>query len=241
MKRIAPDGRSSTSRTASRPSTCSRGARLCNTLPYMPEGVHLAVVDPGVGGTGARSPCATARACSSAPTTASAAAPTARRVDEAHELANPEYALDTSRARSTAATSSRRPPRISRSASRSNELGPPIDRRPSSARRARARGRAEPHPRDVLYVDHFGNMQLNLKRSTSRCARAPRRDRRARARARPLLRGRRPHVRGRRRPATSSSTRTRTGTSRSRSAAAARRRCSASGADRRGPIHLRTP
>src|SRR2546429_5076823 len=23
---------------------------LCNTLPYMPEGVHLAVVDPGVGG-----------------------------------------------------------------------------------------------------------------------------------------------------------------------------------------------
>ena len=23
---------------------------LANTLPYMPEGVHLAVVDPGVGG-----------------------------------------------------------------------------------------------------------------------------------------------------------------------------------------------
>ena len=46
---------------------------LRNTMNYMPDGaVHLAVVDPGVGGRGERSPCAAAAvACSWGRTTAS--------------------------------------------------------------------------------------------------------------------------------------------------------------------------
>lgn len=45
---------------------------LARALPFAPPGVHLAVVDPGVGGSGVRSPCAphVRTGCWSAPTTA---------------------------------------------------------------------------------------------------------------------------------------------------------------------------
>ena len=65
--------RSSTSRTASRRRASSRArSSLANTLPYMPDGVHLAVVDPGVGGARRAARAARRRAgdSSSAPTTA---------------------------------------------------------------------------------------------------------------------------------------------------------------------------
>ena len=43
---------------------------LANTIPYMPVGSHLAVVDPGVGERAVRSRCATRRAApTSGPTT----------------------------------------------------------------------------------------------------------------------------------------------------------------------------
>jgi S-adenosylmethionine hydrolase len=52
MKRIAPDAEIIDQTHGIRPQQVLQGALvLRNTLPYMPEGVHLAVVDPGVGTT----------------------------------------------------------------------------------------------------------------------------------------------------------------------------------------------
>ena len=70
---------------------------LCNTLPYMPVGVHLAVVDPGVGSH--RRPLALRTAddrllVGAGRRAVLPAADTLGGVAEVHELANPEYALD---------------------------------------------------------------------------------------------------------------------------------------------------
>ena len=61
IKRIAPDAEIIDITHGIEPQAVLQGALvLANTLPYMPEGVHLAVVDPGVGdATGGRSRCAT--------------------------------------------------------------------------------------------------------------------------------------------------------------------------------------
>ena len=56
-----------------RPQAIGQGARvLAGAIPYLPVGVHLAVVDPGRRlASGGRSRCGAATAaCSSAPTTA---------------------------------------------------------------------------------------------------------------------------------------------------------------------------
>src|ERR671934_1440838 len=51
IKRIAPDAEIIDITHGIEPQQVLQGALvLANTLPYMPEGVHLAVVDPGVGG-----------------------------------------------------------------------------------------------------------------------------------------------------------------------------------------------
>ena len=51
IKRIAPDAKVIDITHGIEPQAVLQGALvLANTLPYMPEGVHLAVVDPGVGG-----------------------------------------------------------------------------------------------------------------------------------------------------------------------------------------------
>src|SRR4051812_39756332 len=51
MKRIAPDVEIIDITHGIQPQSVLQGALvLANTLPYLPEGVHLAVVDPGVGG-----------------------------------------------------------------------------------------------------------------------------------------------------------------------------------------------
>src|SRR6476620_12144887 len=51
IKRIAPDAQLIDPTHGVRPGRILQGAlALANSLPYMPEGVHLAVVDPGVGG-----------------------------------------------------------------------------------------------------------------------------------------------------------------------------------------------
>src|SRR6188474_2492682 len=70
---------------------------LSSTLPYMPVGVHLAVVDPGVGGV--RRPVALSDAAGRlfvGPDNG-LLLPAAERagIAEVHELANPEYALET--------------------------------------------------------------------------------------------------------------------------------------------------
>jgi S-adenosylmethionine hydrolase len=141
---------------------------LANTIPYMPEGVHLAVVDPGVGG--ARRAVALrddAGRTYVGPDNGllMPAADKGGGVVQAHQLTNPDYAL----------------PAVSRTfhgrdifspaaahlalGVTIDELGPPLD--PEGLVRldvpepelAPARIRAT-----VLYVDAFGNVQLNLAR-----------------------------------------------------------------------------
>jgi hypothetical protein len=52
IRRIAPEAQIIDVTHGIRPGGVLQGAlTLANTLPYMPAGVHLAVVDPGVGGT----------------------------------------------------------------------------------------------------------------------------------------------------------------------------------------------
>ncbi len=141
---------------------------LANALPYMPAGVHLAVVDPGVGSE--RRPLALRDAEGRVyvgPDNGLLLPATERfgGVVEAHELANPEYALE-----SVSRTFHGRDLFSPAAAHLSlgvelGELGPPID--PEALVRlelpqpevGRARIRAT-----VLAVDRFGNIALNLTR-----------------------------------------------------------------------------
>ena len=98
MKRIAPDCEVIDITHGIAPQAVLQGAlTLANTLPYMPSGVHLAVVDPGVG-TGRR-----ALALRSGDgrffvgPDNGLLLPAAERlggIEAAHELTNPEYMLE---------------------------------------------------------------------------------------------------------------------------------------------------
>jgi len=141
---------------------------LCNTLPYMPQGVHLAVVDPGVGGH--RRPLAirTGEGRFLVGPDNGLLLPAADRlgsVQAAYELANPDYALDTvSRTFHGRDLFSPAAAHLARGVA-IEELGPPID--PQALVRIDV-----PEPEvgqnriraTVLYVDHFGNIELNLTR-----------------------------------------------------------------------------
>ena len=144
---------------------------LANTTPYMPHGVHLAVVDPGVGS--ARRPLALRSGDGRffvGPDNG-LLVPAAERlggIAEAHELANADYALDivsrTFHGRDLFA-----PAAAHLAAGVPLEaLGPPLA--------ADALARLDlPEPEvgenrinaTVLYIDRFGNVQLNLDRSHS--------------------------------------------------------------------------
>jgi S-adenosylmethionine hydrolase len=140
---------------------------LANTIPYMPIGVHLAVVDPGVG---------SARRALALRDEAGRAfvgpdngllIPAAERtgIAAAHELANPAYALEsisrTFHGRDLFAPAAAH---LARGVS-IDELGPPID--PGALVRLDL-----PQPEvgpsriaaTILYVDSFGNIALNLTR-----------------------------------------------------------------------------
>ncbi|HSC91098.1 MAG TPA: SAM-dependent chlorinase/fluorinase [Gaiellaceae bacterium] len=141
---------------------------LANTVPYMPEGVHLAVVDPGVGGV--RRPLALRDAAGRlyvGPDNG-LLVPAAERnggIAEARELANPDYALPsvsrTFHGRDLFAPAAAH---LARGVALS-ELGPAVDpealvrldlpQAEVGERRIRA---------TVLYIDTFGNVQLNLTR-----------------------------------------------------------------------------
>ena len=146
IKRIAPDVEIIDVTHGISPQSILQGALvLANTLPFLPEGVHLAVVDPGVG-SGRR-------------------ALALGGIDVAHEIANREYALDhvssTFHGRDIFAPAAAHLARGVEIA----ELGPEVE--PDSLvrlelptpdlteRRIRA---------TCLYVDRFGNIQLNLNR-----------------------------------------------------------------------------
>jgi S-adenosylmethionine hydrolase len=169
MKRIAPDAQIIDITHGVRPGHVLQGALLlANTLPYMPVGVHLAVVDPGVGST--RRPLALrdGEGRLYVGPDNGLLLPAAERfggVERAHELANPSYALD-----SVSRTFHGRDLFSPAAAHLAlgvdlGELGPPID--PDALVRLEL---PEPeigqsHIRAVvLGVDRFGNIALNLVR-----------------------------------------------------------------------------
>jgi S-adenosylmethionine hydrolase len=140
---------------------------LANTLAYVPPGVHLAVVDPGVGGR--RRPLALRDRegrCFVGPDNG-LLVPAAERagIDVAHELANPEYALESiSRTFHGRDLFSPAAAHLSRGVA-IEELGPPL------AVDALVRLdlpqpelRPERIAATVLYVDAFGNIALNVTR-----------------------------------------------------------------------------
>jgi S-adenosylmethionine hydrolase len=169
LKRIAPDSQIIDITHGIRPGHVLQAAlTLANTLPYMPAGVHLAVVDPGVGT--ARRPLALRDAegrLHVGPDNGLLilAAERFGGVVEAHELANPVYALDSvSRTFHGRDLFSPAAAHLSLGVAL-GELGPPVD--PEALVRldlpepevGQSRIRAT-----VLGVDRFGNIALNLSR-----------------------------------------------------------------------------
>jgi S-adenosyl-L-methionine hydrolase (adenosine-forming) len=170
MKRIAPDAEIIDISHGISPGRILQGALvLANTLPYMPAGVHLAVVDPGVGGTRRALALQDAEGRLYVGPDNGLLIPAAERaggIVAAHELANPRYALEP-----VSRTFHGRDLFSPAAAHLANgvglaELGPPIavdalvrldlSEPELGSNRLRAA---------VLYVDRFGNVALNLKRS----------------------------------------------------------------------------
>jgi S-adenosyl-L-methionine hydrolase (adenosine-forming) len=170
IARIAPDATIIDITHGIEPQAILQGALvLANTVPYMPEGVHLAVVDPGVG-TGRRSLAvrdATGRLYVGPDN--GLLVPAAEKqggIQGVWELANAAYMLEpvsrTFHGRDVFA------PAAAHLAVGLDpaELGPPVE--PASLVRLEL-----PAPRitdsrivsTVLYVDRYGNVQLNLSRS----------------------------------------------------------------------------
>jgi S-adenosylmethionine hydrolase len=140
---------------------------LANTVPYMPVGAHLAVVDPGVGGTRRALALRDREGRFYVGPDNGLLMPAADRggIEAAHELANPEYALDsisrTFHGRDLFAPAAAH---LARGVA-IEELGPPV------ASDALVRlDLPEPDLRPdrivatVLYVDSFGNVALNVTR-----------------------------------------------------------------------------
>jgi S-adenosylmethionine hydrolase len=169
VKRIAPDAQIIDITHGIRPGHVLQAAvMLANTLPFMPAGVHLAVVDPGVGS--GRRPLALrdAEGRLYVGPDNGLLIPAADRfggVAEAHVLANPEYALDSvSRTFHGRDLFSPAAAHLSLGVAL-DQLGPPVD--PEALVRldlpqpevGQSRIRAI-----VLGVDRFGNVALNLSR-----------------------------------------------------------------------------
>jgi S-adenosylmethionine hydrolase len=168
IKRIAPDVEVIDVTHGIDPQAVLQGALILrNTLPYMPEGVHLAVVDPGVGST--RRPVivrdGNGRLFVGPDNGLLVPAAELAGIESAHELANPAFALEpvsrTFHGRDLFA------PAAAHLALgvEPSELGPPLA--PDALVHLDL-----PKPKlgegvvdaSVLYTDRFGNMQLNLTR-----------------------------------------------------------------------------
>jgi S-adenosylmethionine hydrolase len=140
---------------------------LANTVPYMPHGVHLAVVDPGVGGPRRALALRDREGRLYVGPDNGLLLPSADRagVAEVHEIVNPEYALApvsrTFHGRDIFAPAAAH---LARGLALT-ELGPPID---AGALVRLELPRPELRPNRIaataLYVDAFGNVQLNLTR-----------------------------------------------------------------------------
>lgn len=168
IKRIAPQVQIIDITHGIPPQAVLQGALvLSNTLPYMPVGVHLAVVDPGVGGHRRALALRDRDGRLYVGPDNGLLLPAAERagIEEARELANPSYALDavsrTFHGRDIFAPAAAHLV----SGVPLAELGPPID--PAALVRLDL---PEPAFGDgvvdvtMLYVDSFGNIALNLTR-----------------------------------------------------------------------------
>jgi S-adenosylmethionine hydrolase len=168
IARIAPDARVIDVTHGIPPTQVLQGALvLASTLPYMPVGIHLAVVDPGVGGTRRPLAIADAEGRVFVGPDNGLLLPAAERagIADVRELANPDYALETiSRtfhgrdlfAPAAAHLASGVP---------LAELGPPLA--PDALVRLDLPEPAIGEERidaTMLYVDSFGNIALNLTR-----------------------------------------------------------------------------
>ena len=169
IKRIAPEAEIIDITHGILPQHILQGALvLANTLPYMPHGVHLAVVDPGVGGIRRALAIRSGGSRTLVGPDNGLLVPAAEKlggIESVHQLTNPEYALDsvsrTFHGRDVFAPAAA----YLASGVALTELGPPID--PDALARIDL-----PRPEvgenriraTVLYVDRFGNMQLNLTR-----------------------------------------------------------------------------
>jgi len=170
MKRIAPDAQIIDITHGIPPRAVLQGAlTLANSLPFMPVGVHLAVVDPGVGS--ARRALALRDKSGRIHVGPDnglllVAADKLGGIDVAHELASPEYALESvSRTFHGRDLFSPAAAHLALGVELA-ELGPPIA--------VDALARLDlPVPQvgasrinsTVLGIDRFGNVQLNLDRS----------------------------------------------------------------------------
>ncbi|MBA2642457.1 MAG: SAM-dependent chlorinase/fluorinase [Actinobacteria bacterium] len=178
MKRIAPEIEIIDITHGIPPQAVLQGALvLASTIGYMPVGVHLAVVDPGVGGP--RRPLALQDAGDRiyvGPDNG-LLLPAANRagIVTAHELANPEYALGsisrTFHARDLFAPAAAH---LARGVPLA-ELGPPLDPEALVTLDVPVPELAESAAvATVLYIDSFGNIALNLTRGdVERIAIAP--------------------------------------------------------------------
>ncbi|HZC28660.1 MAG TPA: SAM-dependent chlorinase/fluorinase [Gaiellaceae bacterium] len=169
MKRIAPEVEIIDITHGIRPQRVLQGAlTLANTLPYMPRGIHLAVVDPGVGSTRRALALRDGDGRLHVGPDNGLLIPAAEKlggIAEAHELTNPRYALETvSRTFHGRDLFSPAAAHLALGVPLA-ELGPPI------ASDALARlDIPQPeigHTRiraTIISIDRFGNMQLNLDR-----------------------------------------------------------------------------
>jgi hypothetical protein len=169
IKRIAPDAQIIDLTHGIRPGRILQGAlALRNALPYMPLGVHLAIVDPGVGSS--RRPLALrdGEGRLYVGPDNGLLLPAADRfggVADVHELANPAYALE-SVSRTFHGRDLFSPAAAHLAAGVTlGELGPPVD--PDALVRLDVPEPEIGHSRiraTVLAVDRFGNVALNLTR-----------------------------------------------------------------------------
>ncbi len=166
---IAPDARVIDITHGIRPGRILQGAlTLANTLPYMPAGVHLAVVDPGVGGERRALAIRDEDGRLHVGPDNGLLLPAVDRfggVAAAYELANPDYSLQpvsrTFHGRDLFAPATAHLARGVEPA----ELGPPVD--PDALVRLEI-----PQPQvganrvraTALGIDRFGNVALNLRR-----------------------------------------------------------------------------
>ena len=169
MKRIAPEVEIIDLTHGIEPQSILQGALvLANTIRYLPEGVHLAVVDPGVGSERRAVALRAGERLFVGPDNGLLvlAAEKVGGVEAAHELTNGEYSLE-----HVSATFHGRDvfsPAAAHLAKGVDlaEFGPAVE--PSSLVRLEL-----PQPEisqrriraTCLYVDRFGNMQLNLTRA----------------------------------------------------------------------------